>query len=165
MWPLTAVLWKLGHCLFDAAKHVELPTEVFDNKTSNYWNTILNNGSQFQYGEVLQGDSGLDYKAYADLFANNSSDGGGNTASNYGKSVRAAISSGNLSTKMVQNIDTGGAKEDQLVTWVAASPAHYCDWRVTSRHCMTASTPHCIRAGIHPCAPRRPLPRRRYAWT
>ena len=78
----------------------------------------MNNGSQFQYGEVLQGDSGLDYKAYADLFANNSSDGGGNTASNYGKSVRAAISSGNLSTKMVQNIDTGGAKEDQLVTWV-----------------------------------------------
>ena len=32
--------------------------------------------------------------------------------------MRAAISSGNLSTKMVQNIDTGGAKEDQLVTWV-----------------------------------------------
>ena len=84
---------------------------MFDNKTSNYWNTILSNGSQFQYGEVLQGDSGLDYKAYADLFANNSSDGGGNTASNYGKSVRAAISSGNLSTKMVQNIDTGGARK------------------------------------------------------
>ena len=100
---------------FDAGKHVELPNE-FDG--SQYWTTILQNGSQYQYGEVLQGDSGLDYKAYADLFANNSSDGGGNTASNYGKSVRAAISSGNLSTKMVQNIDTGGAKEDQLVTWV-----------------------------------------------
>ena len=114
----TAVADGVDGFRFDAAKHVELPTEVFDNKTSNYWNTILNNGSQFQYGEVLQGDSGLDYKAYADLFANNSSDGGGNTASNYGKSVRAAISSGNLSTKMVQNIDTGGAKEDQLVTWV-----------------------------------------------
>ncbi len=114
----TAVADGVDGFRFDAAKHVELPTEVFDNKTSNYWNTILSNGSQFQYGEVLQGDSGLDYKAYADLFANNSSDGGGNTASNYGKSVRAAISSGNLSTKMVQNIDTGGAKEDQLVTWV-----------------------------------------------
>ncbi len=114
----TAVADGVDGFRFDAAKHVELPTEVFDNKTSNYWNTILNNGSQFQYGEVLQGDSGLDYKAYADLFANNSSDGGGNTASNYGKSVRAAISSGNLSTKMVKNIDTGGAKEDQLVTWV-----------------------------------------------
>ena len=58
----TAVADGVDGFRFDAAKHVELPTEVFDNKTSNYWNTILNNGSQFQYGEVLQGDSGLDYK-------------------------------------------------------------------------------------------------------
>ena len=103
---------------FDAAKHVELPTEKFDNKTSNYWNTILNNGAQFQYGEVLQGDSGLDYKAYANLFKDNSTDGGGNTASDYGKTVRAAIKSGNLGVNMVKNINTGGASEDQLVTWV-----------------------------------------------
>ena len=103
---------------YDAAKHVELPTEVFDNKQSNYWNTILKNGSQFQYGEVLQGDSGLDYKAYANMFRDNSSDGGGNTASNYGKTIRAAVGSNNLDVKMVKNIDTGGASEDQLVTWV-----------------------------------------------
>ena len=49
---------------FDAGKHVELPNE-FDG--SQYWTTILQNGSQYQYGEVLQGDSGLDYKAYANL--------------------------------------------------------------------------------------------------
>ncbi|MBW3095646.1 hypothetical protein KIH75_09975, partial [Bifidobacterium sp. 64T4] len=103
---------------FDAAKHVELPTEVFDNKTSNYWNTILKNGAQFQYGEVLQGDSGLDYKAYANLFKDNSSDGGGNTASDYGKTVRAAVKNSNLNVNMVKNINTGGANEDQLVTWV-----------------------------------------------
>ena len=109
---------RCGGFRYDAAKHVELPTEVFDNKQSNYWNTILKNGSQFQYGEVLQGDSGLDYKAYANMFRDNSSDGGGNTASNYGKTIRAAVGSNNLDVKMVKNIDTGGASEDQLVTWV-----------------------------------------------
>ncbi|WP_425622811.1 RICIN domain-containing protein [Bifidobacterium adolescentis] len=114
----TAVADGVDGFRYDAAKHVELPSEVFDNKKSNYWNTILKNGSQFQYGEVLQGDSGLDYKAYANMFSDNSSDGGGNTASAYGGTVRAAISSGNLSTKMVQSISTGGASEDQLVTWV-----------------------------------------------
>ena len=41
----TAVADGVDGFRFDAAKHVELPTEVFDNKTSNYWNTILNNGS------------------------------------------------------------------------------------------------------------------------
>lgn len=114
----TAVADGVDGFRYDAAKHVELPTEVFDNKQSNYWNTILKNGSQFQYGEVLQGDSGLDYKAYANMFRDNSSDGGGNTASNYGKTIRAAVGSNNLDVKMVKNIDTGGASEDQLVTWV-----------------------------------------------
>ena len=51
----------------------------------------------------------------------NSSDGGGNTASNYGKTIRAAVGSNNLDVKMVKNIDTGGASEDQLVTWPAAT--------------------------------------------
>ena len=49
----TAVADGVDGFRYDAAKHVELPTEVFDNKQSNYWNTILKNGSQFQYGEVL----------------------------------------------------------------------------------------------------------------
>ena len=114
----TAVADGVDGFRYDAAKHVELPSEVFDNKQSNYWNTILQNGAQFQYGEVLQGDSGLDYKAYANMFRDNSSDGGGNTASNYGKTVRAAIGSNNLDSKMLKNIDTGGVNEDQLVTWV-----------------------------------------------
>ena len=51
----TAVADGVDGFRYDAAKHVELPTEVFDNKQSNYWNTILKNGSQFQYGEVLGG--------------------------------------------------------------------------------------------------------------
>ena len=83
------------------------------DRANGYWDPDC-----FQYGEVLQGDSGLDYKAYANMFRDNSSDGGGNTASNYGKTIRAAVGSNNLDVKMVKNIDTGGASEDQLVTWV-----------------------------------------------
>lgn len=101
---------------FDAAKHVELPDELGSH--SIYWDTILQNGAQYQYGEVLQGDSGLDYKAYADLFTKYSSDGVGNTASAYGQTVRAAIKNGNLSAGTLNNISSDGAKNNQLVTWV-----------------------------------------------
>ncbi|WP_276310677.1 Ig-like domain-containing protein [Bifidobacterium sp. SO1] len=101
---------------FDAAKHVELPDELGEH--SIYWDTILQNGAQYQYGEVLQGDSSLNYKGYADLFTKYSSDGGGNTASSYGQTVRAAIKNGNLSAGTLNNLSNGGAKNDQLVTWV-----------------------------------------------
>lgn len=41
---------------YDATKHIELDSD--DEKfASNFWNVILNNGSKFQYGEVLQGGS------------------------------------------------------------------------------------------------------------
>lgn len=99
---------------FDAAKHVELPDELSSH--SIYWETILQNGAQYQYGEVLQGGSGLDYKAYADLFTKYSKDGGGNTASAYGQTVRAAVKNGNLSAGTLNNISSGGAKNNQLVT-------------------------------------------------
>ena len=114
----TAVADGVDGFRFDAAKHVELPTEVFDNKTSNYWNTILNNGSQFQYGEVLQGDSGLDYKAYANLYAKYGEGGGGATASDYGKTIRSALWSKNLNAGNLMSLRNGGVNDDQLVTWV-----------------------------------------------
>ena len=33
-----------------------------------YFDTILDNGAQYQYGEVLQGDAGLNVAAYPALF-------------------------------------------------------------------------------------------------
>nr|AHB39934.1 amylase [uncultured bacterium] len=101
---------------FDAAKHVELPDELGEH--SVYWDTILENGAQYQYGEVLQGDSGLDYRAYANLMTNHSSRGGGNTASDYGRTVRSAVKSRNLSAGSLSNMSKGGVADDQLVTWV-----------------------------------------------
>ena len=101
---------------FDAAKHVELPDEFPQH--SVYWETILKNGAQYQYGEVLQGDNGLNYTGYTNMFTRYSSDGGGATASDYGKTVRAAISSSSLNAGNLSSLRNGGAKDDQLVTWV-----------------------------------------------
>ena len=100
---------------FDAGKHVELPNE-FDG--SQYWTTILQNGSQYQYGEVLQGDSGLDYKAYVNLYAKYGEGGGGATASDYGKTIRSALWSKNLNAGNLMSLRNGGVNDDQLVTWV-----------------------------------------------
>lgn len=101
---------------FDAAKHVELPDEFPQH--SVYWETILKNGAQYQYGEVLQGDNGLNYTGYTNMFTQYSSDGGGATASDYGKTVRSAIKSSNLNAGNLTSLRNGGAKDDQLVTWV-----------------------------------------------
>lgn len=80
---------------YDAAKHIELPDEVFGGKKSNYWNTILKNGSQYQYGEVLE-DANVREADYADLFNSNSPRGGGITDSSYGHEVRNAVQFKNL---------------------------------------------------------------------
>ena len=98
---------------FDAAKHIELPNE-YDG--SQYWNIVLNNGAQFQYGEVLQ-DSISHDADYAKLFANNSRHGGGVTASYYGVKLRGALSSKNLNAGNLNNWDNA-AGGNNLVSWV-----------------------------------------------
>ena len=100
---------------FDAGKHVELPGE-FDNST--YWDVILQNGAQYQYGEVLQGDPGLDYKAYAALYAKYGKGGGGATASDYGKAIRGALKDKNLNAGNLNSLRGAGIADDHLVTWV-----------------------------------------------
>ena len=101
---------------YDAAKHIELPDE-FDTH-SPYFDTILSNGAQYQYGEVLQGDSGLNAAAYPALFDKYSSNGGGNTGSKYGGAVRAAINSGSMNAQSLRNLQGDGVRDNQLVTWV-----------------------------------------------
>ncbi|RSX55520.1 alpha-amylase [Bifidobacterium dolichotidis] len=105
---------------FDAAKHIELPDEFASRGQphSPYFETILQNGAQYQYGEVLQGDPGLDAAAYPALFEKYSSNGGGNTGSNYGRAVRSAIGSGRLDANALRDLQGTGVKDNQLVTWV-----------------------------------------------
>ena len=56
---------------YDAAKHIELSDEVFGGKQSHYWDAILKNGSQYQYGEVLE-DANVREADYANLFNSSS---------------------------------------------------------------------------------------------
>lgn len=101
---------------YDAAKHIELPDEFQTH--SPYYDTILPNGAQYQYGEVLQGDSGLNAAAYPALFDKYSSNGGGNTGSHYGKAIRGAIKSGRMNANSLRDLQGTGVRDNQLVTWV-----------------------------------------------
>ena len=101
---------------YDAAKHIELPNE-FD-RYSPYYDTILPNGAQYQYGEVLQGDQGLNAPAYPALFDKYSTNGGGNTASHYGNEIRAAMQDKNISSGRLGSLQGTGVRDNQLVTWV-----------------------------------------------
>lgn len=109
---------------FDAAKHIELPSPLDDDKTSsNYWPDILqelktNEGdTPFVYGEVLQGgaDNFANYTKLIDI-----------TASNYGDAVRGIVgvgsSSANLSDTNFSNYKSynvpTGVVPSSLVTWV-----------------------------------------------
>src|SRR5690554_2649422 len=89
---------------YDAAKHIELPGEY----ESDFWTIVLDNGAEFQYGEILQdGISKEDeYSQYMSV-----------TASNYGKKLRDNINDKNLSTSLVGNWDINIAG-DKMVTWV-----------------------------------------------
>lgn len=101
---------------YDAAKHIELPNEF--NQYSPYYDTILPNGAQYQYGEVLQGDSGLNAPAYPALFNKYSTNGGGNTGSKYGGLMRAVVQDKNLDAGRVGSLQGDGVRDNQLVTWV-----------------------------------------------
>ncbi|WP_052122929.1 Ig-like domain-containing protein, partial [Bifidobacterium cuniculi] len=101
---------------YDAAKHIELPNEF--GTYSPYYDTILPNGAQYQYGEVLQGDAGLNAAAYPALFDKYSSNGGGNTGSRYGGTLREALKNYNLNAGGLTNLQGDGVKDNQLVTWV-----------------------------------------------
>lgn len=103
---------------YDAAKHVEIPE---DNPAfaSDFWPVVLNNGSKFQYGEILGSADCANYEKYMRA-----------TASDYGYAIRTAVRGENLD---VANISSyrNPASEKNLVTWVE-SHDNYCgdgSWR------------------------------------
>ncbi|HEX3075995.1 MAG TPA: carbohydrate binding domain-containing protein [Lachnospiraceae bacterium] len=91
---------------YDTAKHVELPDD--GDYGSNFWPNVLNNGAQFQYGEVLQ-DSISRESAYANYMSV--------VASNYGKKLRDNIGSNNLNASNLVNYDIN-VSPDKIITWV-----------------------------------------------
>lgn len=93
---------------YDAAKHIELPGEYPNQYGSNFWNVILNNGSEFQYGEVLQDNLSRDAD-YANMMSI--------TASQYGHSIREMLRNRNANAGNLGNYQAG-VDPSKLVLWV-----------------------------------------------
>lgn len=93
---------------YDAAKHIELPGEYPSEFGSNFWNVILNNGSEFQYGEVLQDNISRDAD-YANLMSI--------TASQSGHSIRDMLRNRNANAGNLGNYQAG-VDPSKLVLWV-----------------------------------------------
>lgn len=127
------IIYFLNDCIecgadgfrFDAAKHIELPS---DPGGSDFWTRVLNSLDRddlFIYGEVLQGGAD-NYAAYTDYMDV--------TASNYGYSVRNAVGYG--SSVNVNNILSysvpSGVEADNLVTWVESHDNYANDDKVST---------------------------------
>jgi len=100
---------------FDAAKHIELPDDD-PEYASDFWTVVLDNGAEFQYGEILQGENDRinDYAQIMNV-----------TASNYGKNIRMAAL-GNVSTSVIESYSAAGIDPSKFVTWVE-SHDNYCN--------------------------------------
>lgn len=92
---------------YDAAKHIELPDD--SNYGGDFWPNVLDNGSEFQYGEILQDSSTSREGAYANYMSV--------TASNYGINLRNNMKNNNFSTSAIVNWNINVAG-DKMVTWV-----------------------------------------------
>ncbi|WP_164515835.1 alpha-amylase family glycosyl hydrolase [Bifidobacterium dolichotidis] len=113
---------------YDAPKSIELPYE-FKGQYSNYWVTILQNGAQFQYGEVIQApDAGLDVPAYVRLFDQYSSNGGATTPTDYGMNLRNMLAKNDLNHNEIQSYRINDVRDDQLVTWVESHDNYATTW-------------------------------------
>ncbi|OUM60259.1 glycoside hydrolase family 13 protein [Piromyces sp. E2] len=91
---------------YDTAKHIELPDDP--DYGSQFWPTVLGNGSEFQYGELLQDGTSrdVDYAKYMKI-----------TASNYGDNIVDAINNNDFSVNRVLQYDTN-VEPSKLITWV-----------------------------------------------
>ena len=134
---------------FDAAKHIELPDDTSPKHgsgfASDFWPTILQNGSVFQYGEILQEGGRHSYRnsrsgyddsdssrlsAYQSLTFTDKDDRVHymNTTNSFtGHRVREAIASRNLKADYISDaLLPNGAQADRTVIWVE-SHDNYCN--------------------------------------
>ncbi|MGN1138508.1 MAG: alpha-amylase family glycosyl hydrolase, partial [Ruminococcus sp.] len=103
---------------YDAAKHIELPDDD-SSYASNFWPTVLNNGSSFQYGEILEDQYGTARSdAYSKLMHV--------TASSYGYKLREQIAARQITANAMSQYYMTGVSPDRMVTWVE-SHDNYCD--------------------------------------
>lgn len=124
---------------YDAAKLIELPDDTsakYGNEfTSDFWPTVLNNGSKFQYGEVLQEGGNITYSTSFESGYDDSLSSRleayqkfmNTTNSMYGFRIREAVDTNNLSVDFIgDNLLPLGASASKVVTWVE-SHDNYCN--------------------------------------
>ncbi|MDD6848567.1 MAG: alpha-amylase family glycosyl hydrolase [Oscillospiraceae bacterium] len=103
---------------YDAAKHIELPDDD-SSYASNFWPTVLDNGSSFQYGEILEDEHKTARSdAYSKLMHV--------TASSYGYKLREQIGARQITANAMSQYYMTGVTPDRMVTWVE-SHDNYCD--------------------------------------
>ena len=135
---------------YDAARHIELPdddsySDLVAEKgsfQSDFWPTILQNGSTFQYGEILQDwyddnvtsgyndnkKDGTRIGAYQNITFGESNEHFRTTASHYGNRVRNAVVNKNLSASFLKDLlMPAGASDSLTVTWVESHDNYYND--------------------------------------
>ncbi|MBQ7504931.1 MAG: Ig-like domain-containing protein [Ruminococcus sp.] len=107
---------------FDAAKHIELPTDDA-SYASDFWPTVLENDSTFQYGEVLQSTNShfSDYSKIMHV-----------TASTHGGTLRTYFKNGcsTMSATSFIGYNSEGVKGNRLVTWVESHDTYANDEEV-----------------------------------
>ena len=104
---------------YDAAKHIELPNDD-ESYASDFWPTVLENDSTFQYGEVLQSnnDHFTDYAKIMHV-----------TASTHGGTIRGYFKNGcsTVSSASFIAYNSSGVKGNRLVTWVESHDTYAND--------------------------------------
>ncbi|MGN0453247.1 MAG: alpha-amylase family glycosyl hydrolase [Ruminococcus sp.] len=102
---------------YDAAIHIELPSDD-PAYASDYWPVVLNNGSEFQYGETCQGNvNAVRYSEYAKYMHT--------YAYNYGIQMRNLLSKNDLNAEKISNYLSEGVEASRLVTVVETHDT-YC---------------------------------------
>lgn len=113
---------------YDTAKHIELPDDD-ESFASDFWPVVLENGSTFQYGEVLQGVGAAQrlssrLSSYAKIMHV--------TASAYGVSLRTHLKDSSKSATALKDYDSEGVTTDRLVTWVESHDTYANDLQVNT---------------------------------
>ncbi len=116
---------------YDTAKHIELPDDEDEDGFfgSDFWPTVLNNGSVFQYGEVLQGGSAAEtiatrFSDYAKIMHV--------TASSYGNKIREYLQKGMGTASALSQYGAENVTGDRLVTWVESHDTYANSGNVNS---------------------------------
>ena len=132
---------------YDAALHIELP-EDDSSFASDFWPVILNNGAEFQYGEILTRSSAETYVKYIPAV----------TDATYGTAIVSAVRNGRFDVSSLNRYRVNTLAKN-LVTWVESHDTYYNDHvtaNLTEKQILYGWAILCARDGSTPLFFNRP---------